>query len=105
MRLWIDDARPAPIGWHWAKTSQQALTVLKIKLGWITHVSFDHDLGGNDTTRPVALWLEEHAYIPGHPSAGVFAIHTTVHSANPVGRKWLEASLRKSTMLQDVPLA
>jgi hypothetical protein len=77
-KLWVDDLRPAPDGWLWAKTSAEAIDVLGG--GTIDAVSFDHDLGGEDTTRPVVLWLCEHDTWP-------LKVH--VHTANPVGREWL----------------
>jgi hypothetical protein len=43
-------------------------------------VSFDHDLGGDDTTRPVMLWMCE---------TGRWPERIKVHSANPVGQEWL----------------
>lgn len=78
IRLWIDDLRPAPDGWTWAKTSAEAIDALR--QGGVMAVSFDHDLGGDDTTRPVVLWLCEHDAWPP-------VVH--VHSANPVGVEWL----------------
>ncbi|KMV15988.1 hypothetical protein ACT17_22590 [Mycolicibacterium conceptionense] len=82
MKLWIDDERPAPDGWTWAKTSATALTHLA--RGEVCEVSFDHDLGGDDTTRPVVLHLAEYG---GWPAL------VRVHSANPVGRQWLEGMI------------
>lgn len=49
-------------------------------------ISFDHDLGGDDTTRPVALWLAEHDAWPPV---------VRVHTANPVGRDWLEGIITR----------
>ena len=43
MKLWIDDVRPAPDGWVWAKTSGEALS--HIHTGVVREVSFDNDLG------------------------------------------------------------
>lgn len=76
--LWVDDLRPAPDGWLWAKTSGEAIDVLAAEP--IEAVSLDHDLGGDDTTRRVVLWLCEHEHWPP-------TVH--VHTANPVGREWL----------------
>jgi hypothetical protein len=76
--LWIDDLRPAPDGWTWAKTSSEAIVLLGKSR--FDAISFDHDLGGDDTTRRVVLWLcENDAWPP--------VVH--VHTANPVGRDWL----------------
>lgn len=99
MRLWIDDLREDPdtkhaeyseaVGWTWTKTSADAIELLA---AWeqssgrmfmddsLDEVAFDHDLGGDDTTRPVMLWMIEQDVWPKCIS---------VHTANPVGREWL----------------
>jgi len=40
--LWLDDVRPAPPGWVWAKTAQDALRVLATVP--VTYASLDCDL-------------------------------------------------------------
>lgn len=80
IKLWVDDLRPAPEGWFWVKSSQEALNLLASETTELSAVSFDHDLGGDDTTRPVALWMAEFEKFPP-------VVH--VHTANPVGRDWL----------------
>lgn len=85
MKLWVDDERPAPDGWALAKTSADALKVLG-GADPIEAISLDHDLGGEDTTRPVVLWLAEH---------GGWPARVYVHTANPVGRQWLEGMVQR----------
>ncbi len=95
MRLWIDDERPMPWEdqiWHvHAKTSDEAIKWLDTwrrnnaergkPLGHlIKEVSFDHDLGGEDTTRRVMLWMIEN---------DVWPEEITIHTMNKVGREWL----------------
>ena len=97
MKIWVDDIRPAPEGWHWAKTSQEAIEllenwrgVLRIGMGRYDNVhsvmSLDHDLGGDDTTRPIVLWCCENDFWP---------VEVRVHSANPVGVEWLEGMIER----------
>lgn len=89
MKLWVDDLRPAPEGWRWAKNSETALAALALwqSLGCVPdEISFDHDLGDDDTTRPVVLWLAEH---------GTWPKVCRVHTANPVGREWLEGMINR----------
>jgi hypothetical protein len=91
MKIWVDDIRTPPDDtWLWCKTSEQAKCVLvlaKYTLGInIEVMSLDHDLGGNDTTRPVMLWCCENEFWPGT---------VVVHSANPVGREWLEGMIER----------
>jgi hypothetical protein len=83
-RLWVDDLREPPPGWDWAKTSREAilaLTAYQYEL-----MSLDHDLGGDDTTRPVVLFLCEH---------GGWPARTVVHTANPVGAEWLTGMIAR----------
>jgi hypothetical protein len=85
MRLWIDDVRPSPAGWTWAKSSAAAISALAEHD--VTEASFDHDLGGDDTSRRVVLWLCE------HEEHWPTVVH--VHSANPVGVEWLTGMINR----------
>lgn len=82
--LWVDDLRPAPEGWTWVKTSDEALEALAER-NWDL-MSLDHDLGGDDTSRRIVLHLAEHG---GWPQ------EVRVHSANPVGVEWLSGMIRR----------
>lgn len=89
MRLWIDDLRPAPEGWKHVVSSSVAINTLEWSrlLGiQLEAVSFDHDLGGDDTTRPVVLWMCENDWWPKE---------CYVHSANPVGIEWLSGMINR----------
>lgn len=105
MRLWIDDVRKPPIdaGWTWCKTSKHALDCISIGMGYARLkeeipyyiISFDHDLGENDTTIPIAKYFEELAY------NGVdFKLEWTIHSANPVGKANLQRILESMERFQ-----
>lgn len=94
LKLWIDDIRPAPDDtWDTVTSSDAAIALLKF---WVEEfespifpldsISFDHDLGGDDTTRPVVLWLIEN---------NVHFDNYLVHSANPVGVEWLEGMIER----------
>jgi hypothetical protein len=87
LKLWVDDLRPAPDdSWVWSKTSRNTIdTLMFAGIGEITEMSLDHDLGGDDTTRPVVLWMCEHELR--------WPAKVVVHSANPVGREWLEGMI------------
>lgn len=84
MKLWIDDLRDPPEGWFWAKTSDVAIRTLAMQT--YDTVSFDHDLGGDDTTRRVVMWLCD---------TGAWPETIYVHTANPVGREWLEGTINR----------
>lgn len=85
-KLWVDDLRPAPEGWIWAKNSNKAISAL-IAFSSIDTISFDHDLGGDDTTRRVVMWLCENGW------GSIKTVY--VHTANPVGREWLEGTINR----------
>lgn len=84
MKLWVDDLRLPPEDWWWAKTSQEA--ILALRYFKVKEISFDHDLGGEDTSRPIVLHLAEFG---GWPEK------VYVHSANPVGIEWLEGMINR----------
>lgn len=89
MKIWVDDIRPAPRRWWWDKTSKDAITSLADHKRWKIRpyaISLDHDLGGDDTTRPVVIWMIENDFWP---------IEVFVHSANPVGCDWLEGMIER----------
>jgi hypothetical protein len=89
MKLWVDDIRRAPKGWQWLFTSEQTIVVLRAcKMNNLVPkaMSLDHDLGGDDTTRPVVLWCCENDFWPEE---------VYVHSANPVGVEWLTGMIER----------
>lgn len=83
-RLFIDDIREPPSSdWIVARTSTEAIALIE-RDGCPREISFDHDLGGDDTAMRLAHWLvsrdlDEPGFIP-------FDFRYYVHSANPVGR-------------------
>lgn len=92
MRVFLDDVRDPPDEtWTVVRSSAECLALLKDSFRLVTEISFDHDLGGDDTSRPVALWLEELAFTTGLR----LPIAARVHSSNPVGRDWLVTSIAK----------
>lgn len=91
MKIWVDDIRTPPDNtWIWCMTSEHAISVLESASGWyknfIEVMSLDHDLGGDDTTRPIILWCCENDFWPEE---------VRVHSANPPGVYWLESMIER----------
>ncbi|MBS9532361.1 hypothetical protein KIH27_02020 [Mycobacterium sp. M1] len=86
MKLFVDDLRDPPDGsWTVARTSSAALEILRSGIP-VIELSLDHDLGGEDTTRPIVLHLAEHG---GWPKI------VRVHTANPVGAEWLTGMINR----------
>jgi hypothetical protein len=86
LRSFRDD-RPARV----FRTSAQALAFLRGFDGRIEELWLDHDLGGVDTVRPVALHLEEQAFGGAPLDVGV----VYVHSANPPAAESVLRGLRR----------
>ncbi|MFF4026976.1 cyclic-phosphate processing receiver domain-containing protein [Nocardia elegans] len=84
MKLFVDDERSAPEGWTLIKTSLETIALMHLlreRGETLEALSLDHDLGGDDTTRPIMLWMCQHDWWPAALS---------VHTANPVGRDFLQ---------------
>jgi hypothetical protein len=97
MKLWIDDERnPPDSSWSVVRTSREALIFIVNNLEHIEEISFDHDLGGTDTTMPIAEYLEDAAYY-----GTIKRIKWNVHSANPAGRSNLIAALKSADRYWD----
>ena len=94
MKIWVDDVREPPEGWRWFTRSEDVIAWLTYDLSLVRMgfepdtraMSLDHDLGGDDTTRPIVLWMCEHDFWPNE---------VYVHSANPVGVEWLEGMIER----------
>ncbi len=83
MKLWIDDVRPAPAGYVWCTTVNQAKSIIEdefdIYVSGIELIDIDHDAGsyavyGGDYIK-LLDWLEE--------TGRSYPIR--IHSMNPVG--------------------
>lgn len=82
-KLFIDDERfPATDDWVIVRSSQEAIAMI-IEYGMPYFISFDHDLGGEDTAIRVIRWIIE-SFLDGnleiHPDFDFY-----VHSQNPIG--------------------
>lgn len=91
VRVWADDLRTPPDeSWVWFKTSSDAIEWMEKRFAEGNDIgqvmSLDHDLGEQDTTRVIVLWMCEN---------GVWPDEVRVHSANPVGREWLEGMVAR----------
>ena len=95
MKLWVDDVRPAPHGYTWVKTVDDAITFIK----WYEHqfnddtilIDLDHDAGkfvdrSGDYIK-LLDWLEQEGIV----DTGYF-FH--LHTMNPVGRQNMQAIIQ-----------
>ncbi|WP_336784125.1 cyclic-phosphate processing receiver domain-containing protein [Paenibacillus illinoisensis] len=90
INIWLDDVRPAPDGWLWAKTASECYEMLSRHVGEVNILSLDHDLGdfnaptGYDLVKAICYELETTDLLPR-------SIY--LHSSNPVGRDNMYSAL------------
>lgn len=90
MRIWLDDIREMPKDFDiWVKNPEYA--GLLISTGQVTYISFDHDLGYDQTGYDVAKVIESMAH-----DGSIDYIGWDIHSANPVGRKNIEMAMKSA---------
>lgn len=98
MKLWIDDLRPAPEGYKWVKTVNEAKTHCCRALNpnkelLIEEFDLDHDAGDYEQDYIELLkWLEEKAYTQNWVINSVFKLHT----GNIVGRNNMNAIIERN---------
>jgi hypothetical protein len=81
-KMFIDDLRTPPPGdWVVVRSSSEAIAYIQMN-GMPAFISFDHDLGGDDTTMIFLKDLVDLVW-NGEDSPPAYE----VHSANPVGSK------------------
>ena len=82
-KLFIDDERfPKTNDWTIVRSSQEAIECV-MESGFPSHIAFDHDLGGNDTSMKFITWLVD--YMLDNELYFPYEFTWSVHSQNPVG--------------------
>lgn len=89
MKIYLDDERPIPDGWHECRWPEEVIRLLKT--GGVTDLSLDHDLGDDarGTGYDVVLWIEEQVATTNFQPPEI-----VVHSANVSARAKMEAGIR-----------
>ena len=108
MKLWVDDVRPAPEGYVWARSTDDAIIIIKtlstfldtvayrvnepdtLANMWFDVIDIDHDAGdyaeqGGDFIKVLEYMEERHLKAP-----------IRIHSMNPVGVQNMRAIIRKN---------
>lgn len=101
MKIWVDDIRPAPEGYVWCQTTNEAKHVIThvkalhyisncCNLPWIEVLDIDHDAGdmarwGGDYIK-ILVWLEKQGW----------SIPIRIHSMNVVGVENMRQIIRKN---------
>ena len=95
MKIFLDDIRTPPDD-SWTLIKSAEMTIKLLKLGVVEELSLDHDLGRKKTGHDVLLWMEKavvkESFTP--PS------NIVIHSANPVGRKNMQATIESIKRLR-----
>lgn len=93
--VWVDDLREPPRGfWVIARDYTTAILLLRTEL--VEVISLDHDLGVDEHGLLMLTGYDVAKFIEGEVYAGnLIAPEIQVHSANPVGRKNIEAAVEK----------
>jgi hypothetical protein len=103
IRLWVDDARPAPAGWIHVKTALDAIVTLTRQR--VVELALDHDLGHCDKCTDCHGYKSKcgcTCHWSGYSVALFMAttgrwpeVKPTCHSANPAGRANIEATIER----------
>ena len=95
MKIFLDDERKPPEGWHLISTPQEAIEWLQT--GSVEEISLDHDLGeGPDNGYQVILWIEEAVALRQFLPPKI-----RVHSANPSARQKMELGIQSIYRLHE----
>ena len=93
-KMFLDDERfPPDDGAEWVivRSSQEAIDAVET-YGLPKFISFDHDLGGTDTSRRFIFWLQDYMMDNGFTFTGRdFDFY--VHSQNPIGASWIRGTM------------
>ena len=98
MKIWIDDIRPAPEGYIWFKSTNEALRHIRVHYTEIDTIDLDHDCGDykNEGGDYINVLRElERLSRSGRWSAYYKTVIANykfrLHSANPVGVQYMRA--------------
>lgn len=88
MKVYLDDERITPEGWHRVYWPEEAIALLQG--GQVAEISLDHDLGDDEhgTGYDVLLWIEE-AVVSSNFKPPLMQ----VHSANSSARQKMQAAI------------
>lgn len=97
MRVYLDDIRTPATDHAWivVRTAQEAIGL--INTGNVQYISFDHDLGDNvPSGYDVAKHIERLCFMQE-----IRCPEWNIHSANPVGRRYIEAAMIAARQFTD----
>ena len=97
MRLWIDDCRPAPEGYIWLKSTNEALCFITNHIHDIEEIALDHDAGDyvNQGGDYINILNELEKLFRKSPSTFI-GCKFSIHTANPVGAANMRRIIQKN---------
>ncbi len=92
MKIWVDDLRPVPEGYEWARSVNQAISLVEkaeVAGEEIELLDLDHDLGdyyfdGGDAIKLLDWLAQRDTFYP-----------VRIHTANPVGRENMQRMIAR----------
>ena len=103
MKLWIDDVRPAPEGYIWLKSTNEALRHIRCFYTEVDTIDLDHDAGdyaeiGGDYINVLKELerLSHHQRWAPYYKTIIAGYKFRLHSANPVGVANMRAIIEKN---------
>ena len=86
MKIWIDDCRPAPEGYIWLKSTNEALRFIVNHINEIEEIALDHDAGDYvDCGGDYINILNELERLSHRLPSAFIEYKFSIHTANPVG--------------------
>ena len=81
MKIYLDDVRKEPSGWHRCYWPNQVIELLSDTE--VTDISLDHDLGDDSigTGYDVLVWIEEQVYVNNYSPPKI-----SIHTANTAAK-------------------
>lgn len=85
MKIYLDDERPTPNGYHRCYWPSEVIALLQTEN--VSEISLDHDLGDDErgTGYDVILWIEEQVHLNNY-----FPPILKIHSANSSARQKMQ---------------
>lgn len=98
MKIWVDDIRPAPEGYIWCSSTNEALRLIVPNIEDVEIIHLDHDMG--DTFGGDAIIILEELERKSHRDVtfalAVNKIIFKIHSMNPVGVENMRRIIHKN---------
>jgi hypothetical protein len=105
MKIWVDDIRPAPDGYVWCQSTNEALRLIVPNIEDVKVLHLDHDMG--DTFGGDAIMILNELERKSHRDAAfaeaVSKIIFKLHSANPVGVENMRRVIQKNEWKEGAP--